>query len=83
MTLALECYKTVKKGSKKCIPCKGFYFQVERDEDFKPVEELKEFETTLVKYKEYKSKLINRTEGKTIIIEIFFIYFFQIRLVED
>ena len=64
MPPGLECYKSVEKRSDKCIPCKGIFLHVERDDDFKPVEELKEFKPTLERYKEYKSGFINRTEGK-------------------
>ena len=45
MPPGLECYKSVKKGSESCVPCEGIYFHVNRDEDFKPVEQLEEYKT--------------------------------------
>ena len=47
MPPGLDCYKSVEKHSDKCIPCKGISVHVERDEDFKPVDKLKEFKPTL------------------------------------
>jgi hypothetical protein len=64
MPPGLECYKSVKKSSEKCIiPCKGIYADVSRGEDSEQVEEIEEFRTTLDSYKSYKSGFINRTEG--------------------
>jgi hypothetical protein len=64
MPPGLECYKSVKKSSDKCIiPCTGIYADVYRDEDFKPVEEIDKFRTTLENYENYKSGFINGTEG--------------------
>ena len=64
MPPGLECYKSVKKGSESCVPCEGIYFHVNRDEDFKPVEQLEVYKTTIQNYKEYKSGFINGTEGR-------------------
>ena len=64
MPPGLECYKSVKKSSEKCIiPCKGIYADVNRVEDFEKVEEIEKFGPTLESYKNYKSGFINGTEG--------------------
>jgi hypothetical protein len=49
-----NCYKTIKKTSENCIPCRGIYVHVEKDDVFKPVEKMEEFITILDTYKEYK-----------------------------
>ena len=64
MPPGLECYKSVKKYSEKClIPCKGTYADVYKKEDFKQVEEIEKLRATLNNYKKYKSGFFNGTEG--------------------
>ena len=64
MPPGLECYKSVKRSSEKCIiPCKGIYADVTKVEDFEKVEEIEKFRPTLKSYKNYKSGFTNGTEG--------------------
>ena len=65
MPPGLECYKSVKKTSDKClIPCKGVFADVEKGEDYKQVEAIEKFRATLHNYEDYKSGFITRNEGK-------------------
>ena len=65
MPPGLECYKSVKKTSDKClIPCKGVFADVEKREDYKQVEAIEKFRYTLHDYRDYKSGFITRNEGK-------------------
>ena len=73
MPLGLKCYKEAKKSLEKCIPCKGIYFKVERDKDFRVEERLEEISTFLDNYTEYKSGFINGTEGKQLTFDTFFL----------
>ena len=64
MPPGLECYKSIKSGLENCIPCEGIYFNVGKDEDIQPVEQLKEYTNIVKKYKEYKSGFTKGAEGK-------------------
>ena len=56
-----ECYKYLKENREKCVtPCNGVFAGVDKDKDFKQVEEMEDFKSILEDYKEYKTNYAKR-----------------------
>ena len=51
-----QCFKSIKQENVKCkTPCKGVFADVEKNDDYLPVEDMVDFEKILYIYKKYKA----------------------------